>query len=360
MRGALEDDPEDGVIGDLAAEGVEGRKNLIAFCLTGPGSDQNCVRHLREHEGVGVYGGGAVDDDEAEVIAPRGEQACHACGGDEFGRTGRASAGVHDGEQRKSCDGLGERQVGGAGQHFGQAGVGRGAGGGGGAQIGVDKEHRRAMLGEHGSEAEGQGRCPVVENCAGWEWSGVEPVMVMIWGARPLWESRSEARRHCSASTKGDSCMGSSRSESALACSVSKECGRIGHAAAVPRLGQVVFRHSGEDRRVEESFEVGGSADRGVGEFARDGGRTSDDGSSGERQRGEPGQAGSGGVVRRRTERGTDDGEVAGVQTFKDAGLLETAQQAGVESAALVGLLTGEPQSDGGAGEPGGQVLLLL
>ena len=136
--------------------------------------------------------------------------------------------------------------------------------------------------------------------------------------------------------------------------------GRIGHPAAVPRLGQVVFRHSGEDRRVEESFEVGGSADRGVSEFARDGGRTSDDGSSGERERGEPGQAGSGGVVRRRTERGTDDGEVAGVETFKDAGLLETAQQAGVESAALVGLLTGEPESDGGAGEPGGQVLLLL
>ena len=94
MRGALEDDAEDGVIGDLAAEGVEGGENLIAFCLTGPGSDQNGVGELGEDEGVGEYGGGAVDDDEAEVIAPRGEQACHARGGDEFGRTGRASAGV--------------------------------------------------------------------------------------------------------------------------------------------------------------------------------------------------------------------------------------------------------------------------
>ena len=37
MRSALEDDPEDGVIGDLAAEGMEGGKNLVAVGLAGTG-----------------------------------------------------------------------------------------------------------------------------------------------------------------------------------------------------------------------------------------------------------------------------------------------------------------------------------
>ena len=224
----------------------------------------------------------------------RGEQACHARGGDEFGGTGRASAGVHDGEQRKSCDGLGERQDGGAGQHLGQAGVGGGAGGGGGAQIGIDKEHRRAMLREHGSEAEGEGRSLWLRTVGVGMVRDVEPVMVMICGrVAAVGEQKGGAQALQRFDERRFAAWEAQGSESALACSVSEEWVEIGHQAAVPRLGQVVCGHSGEDRRVEESFEVGGSADRGVSEFARDGGRTSDDGSSGERERGEPGQAGS-------------------------------------------------------------------
>ena len=95
-----------------------------------------------------------------------------------------------------------------------------------------------------------------------------------------------------------------------------------GHPAAVPGLGEVVFRDGGEDRRIEKSFKVGRRADGGVGEFARDGGGTSKDSSGGERQRRKPGQAGTGGVVRGRNERGTNNRKVAGVEALEDAGLL--------------------------------------
>ena len=96
MRDALEDDTEDGVIGDLSAEGVECRENFIAFCLTSVGGHQNRIGELRQYERVSENGRGAVDDDETELITPGGEQACHASGGDQFGGTGRTSAGVND------------------------------------------------------------------------------------------------------------------------------------------------------------------------------------------------------------------------------------------------------------------------
>ena len=141
MRDALENDAEDSVIGDLAAEGVESRENFIAFCLTSVGSHQNRVRQLRQHERVGEDGCGAVNDDETELIAPGGKQACHAGGGDQFGGAGRASTGVNDREQGKSGDGMGEGQDGGTGEHFGKARLARSGGGGGGTQIRIDKEH---------------------------------------------------------------------------------------------------------------------------------------------------------------------------------------------------------------------------
>ena len=68
MRDALEDDTEDGVIGDLPAEGVERGKNLIAFCLTSAGGHQNRVRELRQYERVSENGRGAVDDDETCLL----------------------------------------------------------------------------------------------------------------------------------------------------------------------------------------------------------------------------------------------------------------------------------------------------
>jgi hypothetical protein len=100
LRYTLEHEAEDGVIRYLAAEGLVGGEDVVAFRLSSLGSDQNSVGELREHESVREDGCWTVNDDKTEFVAPCGEKAGHARGGDELGGARRTSAGVNDREQR--------------------------------------------------------------------------------------------------------------------------------------------------------------------------------------------------------------------------------------------------------------------
>ena len=115
----------------------------------------------------------------------------------------------------------------------------------------------------------------------------------------------------------------------------------------------------GEDRRVEQSFQIRRSANRVIGEFAGDRSAASGEGAQAERHCGEQQQVRTGRLIRRRYERGTDHGEIAGVEALEYAGLLEPAEEGRVQRTALAGFLAGEAQGYSIAGELRGEILLL-
>ena len=158
LRSVFKHQAQDGVAGDLAAEGLEGGEDFVARGCFGASGEEHSVGELREDEGVGVDGGRAVEDDEAEFLAPADEQIGHTDGRDELGGTGRTRAGGNDGEQWRRGDGVmaGGRIV--ARENVAEAGCdGAGSGSGSGAQVGIDAEDGGAMLGEDGGEVEGEG-----------------------------------------------------------------------------------------------------------------------------------------------------------------------------------------------------------
>jgi hypothetical protein len=153
----LENQAEDGVVRNLSAQGVPRRQDLGAGGFAGLSGDQDSVGKLSEDQSIGEDGGGAVDHDETEFVAPRGEQARHALGSDELGRAGRMSARVNDGKGGKAGDGMREGEDGVVGEHIAKAGIGGSADRGRGAEVGVDEQDRGTMLREDRGEAEGQG-----------------------------------------------------------------------------------------------------------------------------------------------------------------------------------------------------------
>jgi hypothetical protein len=161
----LKNEAEDGVIRDLAGERVECGEDFVAGGCAGLSGDEDGVGELGKHEGVGEDGGGAMDDDEAEFLAPRSKEAGHTLRGDEFGRAGRMSAGMDDGERGKAGDGMGAGEEGFVGEHFAETGVGGGGGVGSGPEVGVEIEDRRVVLRKDRSQAEGERRSAV--GCVG-------------------------------------------------------------------------------------------------------------------------------------------------------------------------------------------------
>lgn len=154
---AAEDEREDGMGGNLAAEGVEGGEDFIAGGAAGVGGEQDSIGELRENEGVGVEGGGAVDDDEAEFLTPARKERGHAGRGDELGGTGWAGSGVKDGKQRRRGGGVGVCGSAVAGEQIGEARVRGKCAGGRGTEVGIDAEHGGAMLSEDCGQAESEG-----------------------------------------------------------------------------------------------------------------------------------------------------------------------------------------------------------
>jgi hypothetical protein len=52
----LENEAEDGMVGNLAAEGVPGGENVVALRLAGLGSDKHGVGGLGENKSIGENG----------------------------------------------------------------------------------------------------------------------------------------------------------------------------------------------------------------------------------------------------------------------------------------------------------------
>ena len=149
------------MIGDLAAKRIPGGQNFVASCCAGLCRDEHCIGKLGEHESIGKGRGRTVDDNEGEFLTPGSQQISHARGGDQFRGAGRMSARMHNGKRRESCDGLLEWENGFACQYLTESRIGGSIGRGRGAEVGIDKQHRRAVLCEDGGQAEGELRCMV-------------------------------------------------------------------------------------------------------------------------------------------------------------------------------------------------------
>lgn len=76
--GMLEDEAKDRVVGDLTAEGVVRGQDFVTGGFAGLSGNEDSIGYLCEHESVSKNGGGTLDDDEAEFVAPRSQQSGHA------------------------------------------------------------------------------------------------------------------------------------------------------------------------------------------------------------------------------------------------------------------------------------------